>query len=145
MLVLGLLAVTSAVIGCGPTQEATVAGTVTLDGNPLTTGSVVFMPTSSGTQVYGTIDASGSYELFTGQQRGLRPGNYVATVVAREKPATNVTELGGPAPPGKAITPAWYASRKTSGLNFTVAPGTNEINLELSSQPPVGWQDPVRR
>lgn len=143
-LIFGLLAAVL-VTGCGGSKEATVEGTVTLDGNPITTGTIVFIPTAGGTQVYGAIEDSGDYELFTGQEKGLQPGEYVATVVAREKPTTNVTELGGPAPPGKAITPRWYAAKETSGLNFTVAPGANEIDLELTFQPPAGWKEPVRR
>lgn len=143
--VVGPLTLLVAIMGCGPAKDATVQGTVTLDGNSITTGTIVFIPAAGGTQVYGAIEESGNYELFTGQERGLQPGEYVATVVAREKPATNVTELGGPAPPGKSITPRWYAAKETSGLNFTVAPGANEINLELTSQPPAGWKEPVRR
>jgi hypothetical protein len=140
-----ILTFASLVSGCGGSKEATVSGKVTLDGSPITTGTIVFIPSAAGTQAYGAIEQSGSYELFTGQQRGLKPGDYVATVVAREKPPTNVTELGGPAPPGKAITPRWYAAKETSGLNFTIAPGANEINLELTSQPPAGWKEPARR
>lgn len=139
------LVVVLVIAGCGGSKDATVQGNVTLDGSPITTGTIVFIPSVGGTQVYGAIEDSGSYELFTGQERGLQPGEYVATVVAREKPASNVTELGGPAPPGKAITPRWYAAKETSGLNFTVAPGANEINLELTSHPPAGWKEPARR
>jgi hypothetical protein len=142
--VVGLLAI-ALLIGCGGSKEATVQGAVTLDGSPITTGTIVFIPVAGGTQVYGAIENSGNYELFTGQERGLLPGEYVATVVAREKPANNVTEQGGPAPPGKAITPRWYAAKETSGLSFTVVPGANEINLELTSQPPAGWKESGRR
>ena len=42
-------------------------------------------------------------------------------------------------PPGKLITPMWYRSKESSGLTYNVESGSNEINLELKSQPPAGW------
>jgi hypothetical protein len=132
--------------GCGGTSnQATVEGVVTLEGAAVPSGSISFVPASGGTQSYAMSDASGNYEVYTGREAGLKPGDYTVTIVARERPAVNQTESGGPAPAGAAITPAWYASPETSGLKFTVAPGANEINLELSKQAPAGWREPAKR
>lgn len=139
LMLFGTLAV-AAVAGCGSSSEATVSGMITLDGNPIPKGMISFVPAAQGTQSYATSDESGSYEVFTGRTEGLRAGEYTVTVVAREMPTLTKTADGGPPPPGKALTPRWYAYPDSSGLSFKVEPGSNEINLELTSQPPAGWQ-----
>lgn len=132
-------------VGCSGSNEATVAGLATLDGSPVPSGSISFVPSHGGAQAYAMTDESGNYEVYTGRVPGLRPGEYKVAIVARRQPAVRETASGGPAPPGESITPRWYASADTSGLNFTVEPGSNDINLELSSTPPAGWQDPAQR
>lgn len=131
--------VLTGVIGCGGPYDATVVGMVTLDGNPIQTGSISFVPSSGGPQGYALVDQSGNYEVFTGREAGLPAGQYNVSVVARESSTTR-SEDGGPPPPGKAITPQWYASPTTSGLEFTVESGSNEIDLQLTTQPPAGWK-----
>ncbi len=131
--------------GCGSAYDATVSGEVTLDGSPVGKGAVAFISTAGGPPAYAQIDASSRYEVFTGKEAGLPPGSYGVTVVSREPPAVERTKLGGPPPPGKSITPEWYQNASTSGLNFTVEPGHNEINLELTTTPPAGWKPPPGR
>jgi hypothetical protein len=134
-----VIALSAVLTGCGGSNnEATVQGLVTLDGVPVSAGSISFVPSGGGTQAYAMSDDSGNYEAYTGREPGLKPGPYRVTVVARQRPTTNQTETGGPAPAGASITPRWYASPETSGLTFDVKPGSNDINLELSSQPPAG-------
>lgn len=134
-----------AMVGCGGSSEATVRGIVTLDGTPVPRGSISFVPAMDGSQAYAMSDEAGSYEVFTGREPGLKAGEYKVVVVARKQSKIQVNDRGGPAPPGEAITPRWYASPATSGLSFNVEPGSNKINLELSSTPPAGWQDPAQR
>lgn len=134
--IVGLLA------GCGGLYDAGVSGLVTLDGNPLPRGTVAFNPQTPGPPSYGQIDSSGHYTVMTGREEGLPSGSYVLTVVANEPPTVEGKD-GGPPPAGKPITPRWYRSQETSGLSFTVEPGSNEFNLELSTQPPAGWKDPL--
>jgi hypothetical protein len=112
---------------------------VTLDGKSVPRGMVVFHPSAGGPAVYGTIDGSGNYSLQTGREDGLPSGIYEVSVAANEGSKVAQNERGGPPSPGKAITPAWYRAKETSGLKFTVAPGNNEINIELKSTPPAGW------
>lgn len=109
-----------------------------MDGVPVPAGSISFVPSTGGAQAYAMSDDSGNYEAYTGREAGLTPGEYRVTVVARERPKTNQTESGGPAPAGASITPRWYASPETSGLTVDVKPGSNDVNLELNSQPPAG-------
>ena len=124
--------------GCGSTYDATVAGVVKLDDKVIPGGLVGFHPASRGPSAYAVTDENGSYSVRTGREAGLPPGEYSVTVAANEPPAIARTEQGNPPPLGKPITPAWYRMKETSGLKFTVKPGKNEINLDLTSQPPAG-------
>ena len=129
--------------GCGGPYDATVYGVITLNNTPLPRGTVKFTPQQSGASGYGLIDSNGSYEIMTGREEGLQSGPYVVTVVANEPSIPNaVPNL--PPTPGKQITPLWYRDPSQSPLKYTVEPGNNEINLELSSQSPPGW-NPRRR
>jgi hypothetical protein len=130
--------------GCGGVFDSSVSGTVTLDGNALPRGTVTFHPIGGGPAAYARIQEDGSYSVHTGREEGLSAGEYGVTVSANELSAVKQTAAGGPPPPGKPITPEWYRSKDTSGLKCTVEPGSNEINLELTKQPPAGW-NPGRR
>lgn len=132
----------SAIGGCGGTYESTVSGIVTLDGTPLNRGRVTFYPTTSGPPCIGRIDEQGHYELSTGREVGLPPGEYAVTVVANEPPKQSKSDRGGPPPAGKLITPPWYKTKQQSGLQELVEPGSNEIELALTSEPPGNWAAP---
>lgn len=128
----------AALSGCGGVYDSTVSGVVTLDGNPVPRGTVTFHPTEAGPSSYARIEEDGTYSVQTGRERGLPPGEYQVTVIANEPPPVLQTAAGGPPPSGKPITPPWYRSKQTSGLRYTVENGSNEIDLELSSEPPPG-------
>jgi hypothetical protein len=130
--------------GCGGTFDSSVSGVVTLDGNAVPRGTVSFQPKAGGPAAYAQINEDGSYSVRTGREDGLPPGEYYVTVAANELPTVSQTAQGGPPPPGKPITPLWYRTKNTSGLSYVVEPGSNEINLELTTQPPAGW-NPQRR
>jgi len=129
LLLVGLLLCAS---GCGASMGATVSGKVTLDGAPLTTGNVMFTPTGQGPAAGGTINPSGVYEITTGTEEGLPPGEYKVTVVAT-KPAPPAAP-DKPPPPPIPITPAKYGRPETTDLKHTVKSGINVIDLELKSK-----------
>jgi hypothetical protein len=131
--------------GCGGTYNASVTGKVTLDGTPVPRGTVTFYPVTTGSTAYGKIESDGSYELRTGKEAGLNAGDYVVTIAANEPPTEKRGKGGGPPPPGKEITPAWYRDRNLSDQKHTIETGKNEINLELTSNPPPGWKPPRAR
>ncbi|MEN0109395.1 MAG: hypothetical protein AAF805_01615 [Planctomycetota bacterium] len=131
------------VAGCGGPFDATVAGRVSFDGEPLATGTITFTPTQEGATAFGRIEEGGSYSVMTGRENGIQSGEYEVSVIAREK--TQPTADGGPPPAGKMLTPQWYSSRRTSGLTVSVAPGSNTYDIELSSTPPDGWAQQGRR
>lgn len=140
-----LLFALAGVAGCGGTYDSTVSGVVTLDGRIVPRGTVAYQPVAGGPASYAPIEENGSYTVRTGREDGLLSGEYDVTVTANEPSAVRQTAAGGPPPPGKPITPLWYRSKDTSGLRFTVESGDNEINLELTSQPPPGWNPRGRR
>ena len=115
--------------GCGGKHESSVSGTVTLNGVPLTTGTVTFHPANGGPVAYGLIKPDGTYTLVTGSQHGLPSGEYVVTVVATAPPEPPSKEHMEPV--GKLLTPVSYGSVKTSPLRVTVNPSSNRIPLEL--------------
>lgn len=140
----GLVAI-AMMCGCGGAYDATVEGVVTLDGSPVPSGSISFVPADGGPSAYARSDTSGHYEVYTGSEAGLPPGDYEVTVVAREAPKVKQSKDGGPPPPGKQLTPPWYASSASTPLNFSVQPGSNDVNLELTTDPPPDWNPPKRR
>jgi hypothetical protein len=124
--------------GCGGAYDSTAHGVVALDGKAVPRGTVSFHPVAGGPAAYAMIGEDGSYSIRTGREEGLPAGEYEVSVTSNEPSAVGQTSKGGPPPPGKSITPAWYRMKETSGLKFTVKPGKNKINLELTSQPPAG-------
>lgn len=121
--------------GCGGPYDSTVAGAVSLDGKPLRVGLVTFDPQETGSSAYGVIGADGMYTLCTGRKEGLASGDYDIAVTAYE-PSGVPGSQGGPPPMGKALVAERYRSPSTSGLNFTVKPGDNTIDLELTTESP---------
>jgi hypothetical protein len=116
--------------GCGGTYESTVSGIVLLDEQALTSGTVTFHPLAGGAAVYGQIQSDGRYELHTGSERGLAPGDYRVTVVATDNPPA----APGQTPPiGKLITPERYNRLETTDLQATIKPGKNDVPLKLHS------------
>ena len=118
--------------GCGRSNSAAVAGQVTLDGLPLTQGTVVFHPVAEGPTATAALDVQGFYELKTGGLTGLPAGDYIVTVAS----TAGVVEPGKNRPqplPGRLVTPPQYRSRSKSPLRFSAQPGSNQFDIELSS------------
>lgn len=118
-------------VGCGP-AKGTVSGTVTLDGKSLDNAVVVFHPAADGATAYGTTIANGTYVLQTGGREEVAPGDYLVTVMATEE-VTPATDAKSPPKPPKVLTPQRYADKSTSGLRFTVKPGSNHHDIQLQS------------
>jgi hypothetical protein len=121
----------AALAGCS--DRGSVSGKVTLNGKPLETGTVSFHPAMPGPLAYGTIDAGGGYELRTGSQPGVAPGEYVVTVSAIELVPPAPGSRDDPLP--KPLAPERYGSPKDSPLRCTVARGSNRFDIELTGEP----------
>jgi len=94
-----------------------VSGTVTLNGVPLTHGTLQFHP-ARGAIGYATIQEDGSYSAHLGNQEGLPAGDYTVTVHAK-------TEGGA------SMVPPKYTDPKLSDKKVTVADGDVEFNIDL--------------
>jgi len=140
---LAICGIAAAVVGCGA-YDATVNGVVRFAGKEVPTGTVSFTPQNAGPTAFSVIQPDGKYSLRTGREEGLPAGPYAVSITAHEQP-TAPSKNDGPLPLGKPIAPEWYHNPTTSGLAFTVEPGDNEINLNLTSTPPPGWKPPPKR
>jgi hypothetical protein len=139
------------ILGCGPDgpEMGKVEGTVTLDGVPVTEGTVQFWPTT-GRPARGSIGADGTYQLSTFKEHdGAYVGQHAVTIKS--------TQLANPGPqlesqqaeiehfrqrnikPIRAARVVWvvprsYSQRETSPLTATVESGANEINFEIGAE-----------
>ena len=129
-----LLLMVAMCVGCSQSPfNADVKGSVTLDGKPVPPGVVIFSAEGGGrNSSRGRIEANGKYFLVTRHNRGIDSGDY--------RVAVQVYEKGGPPGPGERtaanlppLVPAKYLSIDTSGLAFTVEPGSNTIDIALTS------------
>jgi hypothetical protein len=119
--------------GCGSDLGATVSGTVTLDGKRVGPGMVTFVPVEGATNpADGAIQIDGSYSLKTGREVGLKPGRYRASATILDQPDVKPGERSYEAP--KLVTPQKYSDPSTSGLEYDVKPGSNTIDVPLSSK-----------
>ena len=108
-----------------------VSGRVTLDGQPLPTGSVSLRAESgpkSWDQPTGTIASDGRYVIYTNGHAGAAPGTYRVALFASEAVKTST----GAAHPGlpKSLIPARYND-----------PGRSPLRLDVKSQSPPGAYD----
>lgn len=129
------LVLAAAALGCGR-HPARLSGEVTLDGRPLTNGVIMLTPARTGPSAYGEIRPDGRYELKTGSEKGLEPGEYVVTVAANELGPVDSDSESGAAPAIQPLmTPPRYADVGTSPLRITVKPGRQTFEIDLTSTP----------
>ncbi|MGQ9506075.1 MAG: carboxypeptidase-like regulatory domain-containing protein [Thermogutta sp.] len=136
------------VSGCGSRgpRLAVVKGRVTLDGQPLANAIVTFTPVAGGPASTGTTNSNGEYELACQLGRGAVVGQHKVSVRSQPPVPTGAGavssddpsyQYGGQdsstAPVFQEKIPAKYNTQTT--LVKEVKPGTNEINLDLTTAP----------
>jgi hypothetical protein len=125
---------------CGqgnPLGRRAIDGHVSLDGSPLASGHIQFIPQHSGGVSSGALIAQGNYKLDT--PRGLPPGKYYVQVFSPQN-TPKVTEAapqtGGPQGAirlGIETIPAKYNTETT--LSIEVAPSAaTTFDFELKSK-----------
>ena len=112
--------------GCGAAEKPTgvVAGTVTVKGTPVHTGSLNLL-SKTGAAAQARIDDGGAFkvggELEAGEYRA-----YVSPPVPEpQAPGTRVTA------PKKFEVPAKFQDPATSGVTVTVKTGTNDLTVDF--------------
>jgi hypothetical protein len=123
---LALLAA-AALAGCHSNKPLTITGKVTYKGQPLSSGIVRFF-FGTDHQSMATIEPDGSFAA-----TDIPPGPVKVTVEPDPQAAKHRSMGGGanePAPKPVAIPPK-YADPKTSGLEYTIKPGTNNLDVKL--------------
>lgn len=120
--------------GCGGGGEKLipVEGKVTVDGQPLTTGTVIFHPdTAKGNATMheprGELDQTGTYKIAVGTTTtGAPPGWYKVYVYAAVK-----TNPQDPYSPEKWLVDPKYGDAATSGLAVEVKDGAPSGHYDL--------------
>jgi len=130
-----LLAV-AAIAGCGEPGRGglRVAGSVTLDGQPMPAGSVVFVPTGKGHKAAGEIVAG---EFVIDESDGPIPGQYRVEVYASESsdvPLDDPLAYARSAPHVPPPNPVAARFNTQSTLRETVAAdGENSFSFQVES------------
>ena len=137
MAICGLTVLLAGCGGAGGLDTARVSGTVTLDGKPLTQGTVSFTP-EKGRGATGQIASDGSFTLTTYKKGdGAVVGRHQVAIVSIEHPAAT-REAAEKIIMEMEITwliPRRYGNPFTSELTFEVKPGTKNVaNFELTTQ-----------
>jgi hypothetical protein len=130
-----LLMTVGTLAGCADDAKiARVDGIVRLDGKPLASGRVRFVP-AAGRAATGKIQSDGTFTLGTfSESDGALIGTHKVAVISYEaaddgRPAYEVrTQISKP------LVPERYMAVGTSGLTFEVKPGKNEANLDLKTR-----------
>jgi len=111
--------------GCseGRPERVAVSGRVTIDGEPLKFGSVLFVPTN-GRVSGGAIDEEGHFVLTCYEpEDGVIPGKYQVSVRGTE-PMGEVAQ--------RWHAPMKYAKAETSGIEYDLTEPTESILIELT-------------
>jgi hypothetical protein len=117
--------------GCGGPSTAALHGKVTLDGVPVTSGSIAFFPEGAGTKAAAAI-VDGNYTIEA--EDGLQPGKYRVEVSWHKPTGRKVPS----ADPGitmdetKEAIPAKYNTAST--LTAELDPGEASKDFALTSQ-----------
>lgn len=105
-----------------------VEGVATIDGAPLRSGCVTFMPLlpeeQGGRPGLASIGSDGTFRVGNanlGRPVKMRPGEYVVTVIAMDE--------SGPVP--RIATPEQYSNTRKTPFRVTLALGPNRVDLPL--------------
>ncbi|MFG0333375.1 MAG: carboxypeptidase-like regulatory domain-containing protein, partial [Maioricimonas sp. JB049] len=120
------------VSGCGetnPLDRQPVSGTISLNGQPLETGTIEFAPQGSGTASGASI-RNGTYSIPA--DKGLPPGDYLVRISAADEEGEPMEMPGESAKLAPELIPPEYNTE--SEQTFTVsADGNNEFSLDIQT------------
>ena len=117
------------VVGCGDgrVKRVPISGKITIDGEPLTFGTIQFFPVKEGRMGKGSVKPDGSYAVdYYEKGDGLPKGEFKVRILAGEY--VSDTRL-------RWHAPKKYSKRATSGLTGTIDGETESLDFELT------WKD----
>jgi len=117
--------------GCGGPVRRAVAGSVTLDGQPLDEAVIVFVPLDGDSRKAGSRIEAGRYEL--SQHIGLLPGRY-RVEIADDPPIDPGMRPDRQQPRPRRILPVVYSTSSPLAVEVT-ADGPADFSFDLSSKP----------
>lgn len=117
--------------GCSkPKRRITVAGTVVVDGELLSSGTIRFVP-EAGRAVSSAILTDGSFQLASnsvseeGGKEGVPPGKYKVAVTSSKIISDTNEQI-------EWFAPSHYADTLTSGLEIDLMESTDDLVIELT-------------
>ena len=130
------LALLALLLGCGQDSKlGRVHGVVRLDGEPVNTGTVRFVP-EAGRAAEGVIESDGTYTLGTyGNSDGALIGPHKVAIVAYESSGNDRPAYAMRGQVSKPLVPQRYMSIGTSRLTFDVKAGDNQADFDLTTKP----------
>jgi hypothetical protein len=116
--------------GCG-SQVGSIDGTVTLDGQPVPTGVVMFIKQGGELKVEGAVIQAGKFKA------QIPPGNYRLELQGQKVVGTRTQKGFDGKDEVLEITDQLFPAKynKSSTLSQEIKAGANPIKLELSSMP----------
>lgn len=124
---LPVLALLILLAGCGPSQpdRVPVSGTVTIDGKPVTAGSIMVVPEGSRAAT-GALGPDGRFTLTTHDENdGTVPGTHKVAVTATERASDTSIRW---------LAPQKYSVFHTSGITVTIYGPTDNLEIKLSGE-----------
>jgi hypothetical protein len=119
-------------------HEALVRGVVTLNGRPLSRGTVTFLPQSTSRERIdpgiARIEPDGSFWVGNAnlsKPAGVKPGRYRATVLAMDRRTD-----GSPGPPAQLMIPEKYTDEASTPFEFEIVEGQNRFRLDMTTDQP---------
>lgn len=121
-------------LGCGSDGPvlAPASGSVLFEGEPLSSGSVMFQP-KEGRHSRANIQPDGTFVMSTvNEGDGATVGQHMVRVTSSQKP---IVDAQGEELVGRSLIPKKYSNFRTSGITVDVPPeGTDSISIELKKK-----------
>jgi hypothetical protein len=120
-----------AAAGCGGPVRRAVAGSVTIDGQPLDEAVIIFVPLDADGRKTGGPILAGRYAM--SKDVGLLPGRY-RVEIADDPPIDPAMRPGAIQPRSRRRLPIAYSTASPLAVEIT-AGGETEFDFNLTSQP----------